>query len=104
MTLIRKTINVKAPLTNEQLIELDEASKKSIIVDDECPEITEAEFAQFAEIAQKRREERKNPIVSIRLSPDTLDKAKKLGKGYTGILSRVIDKALNSPEFLRECL
>ena len=81
MTLIRKTINVKAPLTNEQLIELDEASKKSIIVDDECPEITEAEFAQFAEIAQKRREERKNPIVSIRLSPDTLDKAKKLSKG-----------------------
>ena len=104
MTLIRKTINVKAPLTNEQLIELDEASKKSIIVDDECPEITEAEFAQFAEIAQKRREERKNPIVSIRLSPDTLDKAKKLGKGYTEILSRIIDKALNSPEFLRECL
>ena len=68
MTLIRKTINVKAPLTNEQLIELDEASKKSIIVDDECPEITEAEFAQFAEIAQKRREERKN-LLSPYVSP-----------------------------------
>lgn len=104
MTLIRKTINVKEPLTKEQLLEMDEASHKPIIIDDECPEITEAEFAQFAEIAKKRRDERKKPIVSIHLSPDTLDKAKKLGKGYTGILSRIIDKALDSPEFLRECL
>ena len=31
------------------------------------------------------------------------EKAKKLGKGYTGILSRILENALNNPEILKQC-
>lgn len=104
MTLIRKTIDVKAPLTKNQMAELEQASKMGVVADNDCPEITDAEYAKFAELAKKRREEQRKPLVSIRLNPETYAKAKKLGKGYTGILSRLLDMAINNPEMLRKCL
>ena len=104
ITLIRKKIDVKAPLTDKQMIELENAASMKVVMDDDCPEITDAEFAKFVEMAKKRREEHRKPLVSIRLNPETYAKAKKLGKGYTGILSRLLDMAINNPEMLRKCL
>ena len=39
--------------------------------------------------------------ISLRLSPGTLNKAKALGKGYTSVLSRLLDLAINDEEMLK---
>lgn len=49
-------------------------------------------------------QERRKMLVSIRLSPETFEKAKKLGRGYTGILSRLLDMALSNPDMVKKCL
>jgi hypothetical protein len=41
---------------------------------------------------------------SRRLSPEALKKAKMLGKGYTSVLSRILEEALDSPETIRHNL
>lgn len=104
MAMIYKSINVKEPLTSVELAELEAAEKKSAIYDDDCPELTDEQLSMFAAIAKKRREERRKMLVSIRLSPETFEKAKKLGRGYTGILSRLLDMALSNPDMVKKCL
>ena len=42
--------------------------------------------------------------VLLRLSPATIEKAKLLGKEYTGILERLLDLAVNDPETVKKCL
>lgn len=103
--MIYKSINVKEPLTSVELAELEAAEKKSAIYDDDdCPELTDEQLSVFAAIAKKRREERRKMLVSIRLSPETFEKAKKLGRGYNGILSRLLDMALSNPDMVKKCL
>lgn len=41
MTLIRKKIDVKAPLTDKQLVELENAAGMKVVMDGDCPEITD---------------------------------------------------------------
>ena len=66
--------------------------------------MTEEEMNELRKIAQQRREETKKILISLRLSNKTLEKAKSLGKGYTGLLSRVLDLAIEDPEMLKRCL
>ena len=44
------------------------------------------------------------PTISLRISPVTLQKAKQYGKGYTGLLSRLLDVAINDEELVRKCI
>lgn len=104
MAIVNKTINVKAPLTAEQIAEIDAAAKMPIIFDDDCPELTDEQLHKFAKLAKEQREQRRKKIISLRISTETLVKAQKLGKGYTSILSRILEKALDNPEFLKQCL
>ncbi len=68
------------------------------------PKVSDSDLdALRAEIALKKENRRKQNI-TLRLSPDTIDKAKSLGKGYSTILSRIVESALDDPEFLRKCL
>ncbi|WP_294160746.1 BrnA antitoxin family protein [uncultured Selenomonas sp.] len=90
--------------TEEQLERIRKAASFPITYDEDCPELTDEQYAEFASIAEKQREARKKQIVSLRLSPDTLRKAKKLGRGYTGVLSRLLDLAINDPQMVARCL
>lgn len=58
----------------------------------------------MAQIARQRRAAKVKPVVSLRINPQTLDKAKATGKGYTGFLSRLLDNAINDPELVRKSL
>lgn len=104
MTIIRKMIYEGQQPTAEQIKEIEEAAKRPITFDEDCPELTEEQIKQFAMLARKQRAERRKQIVSLRLSPTTLDKAKALGKGYTAVLSRLLDMAINNPEMVKKCL
>lgn len=66
--------------------------------------MTAEQYEEFAAIAEQKREERKKQVLTLRVSPSTMNKAKALGKGYTGILSRLLELALDDPEMVRKCL
>ena len=88
-------------LTDEERRELENATEKPIIFDEDSPEMTDEMLMQFKRM---NREERVKQTISIRLSPSTLNKAKSFGKGYTAVLSRLLDLAINDEEMLKKCL
>ena len=92
---------LKSELTQEELSDLEAAADKPIIYDEDSPEMTKEMLMQFKRM---NKEERVKQTVSLRLSPSTLNKAKSLGKGYTSVLSRLLDLAINDEEMLKKCL
>ncbi|MCD8249133.1 MAG: BrnA antitoxin family protein [Lachnospiraceae bacterium] len=91
-------------LTEEQENMLREAEKLPIVFDEDSPELTDEELAQFYRISEKRREDRKKQPVTLRLSPQALNTAKSLGKGYTSVLSRILESALKDKDVIQKYL
>ncbi len=96
-----KLSDLNAELTEEELRELDEAEKKEPIFDDDSPLMMKEQLMQFKRI---NHENRTKPTISLRISPSTLKKAKQYGKGYTGLLSRLLDAAIDDEELVRKCI
>ena len=101
---VKKNIDINAPLTDAQRTMLEASSKKTITFDEDCPELTDTELSEFKRISEMNRESRRKPTVTIRLSPQALAKAKSLGKGYTSVLSRILETALNDNDMIKKCL
>ena len=59
MAMIRKMIYENAPLTPEQIKQIEEADKKPIVFDDDCPELTKAQLMEIAAMAAKQRADRR---------------------------------------------
>ena len=91
-------------LTEEQIQMLREAAGKPIVYDDDCPELTDEQIAEFRRVYEQKQATRRKQNVTLRLTPETIRKAKALGKGYTAILSRIIEGALNDPAILQKYL
>ena len=104
MAISKMTVKVGQKPTKEQKKRIREAMKRPIVYDDDSPELTEEQYKAFAIVAAEQRKARKKELVSIRLSHDTLEKAKMLGSGYTGVLSRLLTMALDNPDMVRKCL
>ncbi|MDO5787258.1 MAG: hypothetical protein Q4P09_06070 [Phascolarctobacterium sp.] len=60
MVMIRKMIYENEPLTPEQIKQIEEADKKPIVFDDDCPELTEEQLREIAVMAAKQRAKRRN--------------------------------------------
>lgn len=90
--------------TKEQIEMLKQAADRPIFFDEDCPELSEADLAQFKKISDERKNERRKQTVTLRVSPSTLAKAKSLGAGYSGVLSRMLDLCLNDPDIIKRCL
>ncbi len=101
---MQRKISSDLKLTEDQIREIEEAKKRPIVYDDDCPKLTMEQYAEMAEIARKQRRERKKQVVALRIDPETLEKAKATGKGYTGFLSRLLDNAINDPEMVAKSL
>lgn len=103
---MKKTIKIEklGDITEKQLMEIENAKRHDIVFDEDSPEITEEMMEQFRRVAKEKREERQKQVLTLRVSAETMKKAKSLGKGYTGILSRILEYALNDPEIIRRCL
>lgn len=104
MAIKKMTVRVGQKPTEEQKKRIREAMKRPIVYDDEAPELTEEQYKAFAIVAEQQRAARKKELVSIRLPHETMEKAKMLGRGYTGVLSRLLTMALDNPEMVRKCL
>lgn len=102
--IIQRIIEPDTPLTEEQKKMIKDMETRPITPDEDCPELTEEQLADFKRISAEKREERCKQTVTIRLSPQALAKAKSLGKGYTSVLSRILENALNDTETIRNNL
>ena len=102
--IVRKEIDITKPLTPEELEMLKEAEAAPIVFDEDCPELTEEQLAEFHRVSEIRKEERRKKTVTIRLSSKSLSKAKSLGKGYTSVLSRILEEALDDDDLIRKYL
>lgn len=99
-----KNIDLNSPLTDAQIAMLQALEARPYEPDTDCPELTEAQLSQFRRVAEQKREERRKQTVTLRLSPQALKKAKSLGKGYTSVLSRILENALDNPEIIHHNL
>ncbi len=104
MAIVHYNLDPNAKPTKEQEEELKEAAKAPIVYDEDCPKLTDEQLEEFARIAKIQREERKKKVIALRVKTSTLEKAKKLGKGYTSILSKMIDLCIDDKELLQKCL
>ncbi|MBE5808040.1 MAG: hypothetical protein E7317_06845 [Clostridiales bacterium] len=102
--IVRVTIHEGQLPTKEQIREIETASIRPIEPDEDSPVLTDEQYAQMAAIARARRAENNKPVVSLRISPETLRKAKATGKGYTGFLSRLLDNAIDDPAIVKRSL
>ena len=102
--MVVKEIDVNRKLSEEELRMLEEAERMPIVYDEDSPELSDDELSQFKRISEVRKEERRKQTVTLRLSPRALKKAKSLGKGYTSVLSRILEAALNDNEIIKKCL
>ncbi|MCD7957322.1 MAG: BrnA antitoxin family protein [Lachnospiraceae bacterium] len=102
--IIRKNIDVTQEVTSDQIEMLEAAAKQPVVYDEDSPELTEEELAEFSRISEKRREERRKEVITLRLSPQAVKTAKSLGKGYTSVLSRILENALMDKELIQRYL
>lgn len=102
--IIRKEIDITKPLTAEQKEMLKRAEAMPITFDEDCPELTAEQLSQFRRVSEIKREERRKQTVTLRLSPAAARKAKSLGRGYTSVLSRIIEAALSDSDTIRRFL
>ncbi len=97
-------MDVKKAPTKEQLKMLEKAEKMPISFDEDCPELSDEDLKNFRRISDERKNERRKQTVTLRVTPATLAKAKALGAGYSGVLSRMLDLCLNDPDIIKKCL
>lgn len=102
--IVRTVIHVGQKPTDAQIKEIENASSKPVVTDEDVPELTLEQYKEMADIAKKRDAKKVKPVVTLRISPDTLEKARATGKGYTGFLSRLLDNAINDPQIVSKSL
>ncbi len=101
---IRKEIDLNKPLTAEQKQMLEDLKTRPVQPDEDCPELTSEQLSQLVRVSEMRRDERRKQTVTLRLSPQALRTAKSLGKGYTSVLSRILESALKDTEIIKHYL
>lgn len=100
----RKDIDLSKPVNDKQKKMLELLQERPVQPDEDCPELTEEQLAQFRRVSDIRREERNKQSITIRLSPQAIKTAKSLGKGYTSVLSRILEAALSDSETIKHFL
>ena len=91
-------------LTKEEIEMLDRMESMPITFDEDCPELTAEQLAKFRRISDENRAGRRKQSVTLRLSPRAIKKARSLGKGYTSVLSRILESALEDNELIQRYL
>ena len=81
-----------------------EAAQRKPVFDEDNPEMNDEQLAGLRRVHEQMQLERRRQNVTLRLKPQTIRKAKELGKGYTGILSRIIESVLDDPATLTKYL
>ena len=101
---VKSTLSSNDVMPEEVRAELEALKDKPVTYDEDCPQLTEEQLAQFRLAIERRQEERRRAPVTLRLHPQALRKAKSLGKGYTRVLSDIVETVLNDDVLLKSFL
>ena len=102
MAIIKSTVRVGQKIPKEVIKELRQAARRPINYTEDAPRSSPEALKEFAQLAAERNRRKKKQTVTIRITPDILDKYKTMGSGYTGIMSDVLSYAVNNPSVLVE--
>lgn len=102
--IVRKRIDINKPLTEEQIAMIERAAKMPIPEDSDIPPLTKEQLAEFHRVSKEHDISRRKVMVTLRISPWALSRAKSLGKGYTAVLSRILEDALANPDVIEKYL
>ena len=91
-------------LSKAEMQMLARAKTMPIVYDEESPKLSKNELAQFKHYSEINHKKRIKETISLRVSNATKEKLKSLGKGYTGVISRLIDYAFDNPSLLKKCV
>ena len=102
--IIRTVIKSNDKPTPEAVAEVNEAYKHPVTTDSDSPVFTYEEMVEMIKNTEKMRAARKKEVVTLRLPVSVIDKAKAVGKGYTGFLARLIENAINDKDMVARSL
>jgi uncharacterized protein (DUF4415 family) len=108
MGIIKLTGKAGRKIPKEVLREVKRVARESRKHPDEydpdCPPSSPQALAEFAAQARELRKRKSSPVVSIRVKPETLEKFKALGRGYSGTMGDVLNYVADNPEILAKVL
>ena len=104
MGITRVTIKPGDEMPEELKQEVRQAAKRPIVYDEDSPYFTYEELVEMVEKTKERKRQEKKEVVALRVRPATLERAKSVGKGYTGFMSRLLDLAIMDPEMVQKAL
>ena len=102
MGIIKSTVRVGEKPPKEVIKRLKAAARRPINYTAEAPRSSPEVLKEFAQLAAERNRRKKKQTVTIRITPDVLERYKTMGSGYTGIMSDVLQYAVNNPSVLTE--
>ena len=102
--MVVKQIDITKGPTDKQKEMLMQALKNPITYDEDSPFLSDEDLKEFRRIAKQNRDDRRKQTISLRLSPQAAEKARSLGKGYTSILARILEIALQDNEIIKKAL
>ena len=102
--IVRKIVRPGDKPTPVQIEEVKNAARYPIVFDEDDPELTYEEMLEMVKATKNRPSDRRKEVVTLRLSPATIKKAKATGKGYTGFLARLIENAINDKDMVSRSL
>ena len=102
--IIRKEIDVSAPLTPEQIKMLEEMDKRLVVPDEDSPAYSKEELIRLKKLAEQKRAEKHSQVVTVRLSDKSMEKAKSLGTSSASVLSHILEIVLNNDNLLKQCM
>ena len=102
--IIRKEIDLSAPLTPEQIKMLEEMDKRPVVPDEDSPAYSKEELIRLKKLAEQKRAEKQDLIVPVRLSLQSMEKAKSLGTNSATVLSQLLERLLNNDNLLKQCM
>jgi hypothetical protein len=86
-------LNENATITDNERKILTEAKKKTILYDEDSPELTADMERAF--IAARKSKPYHGERLTLYVSPATMEKIKHMGTDYIAILSHLLDKAVD---------
>jgi uncharacterized protein (DUF4415 family) len=102
MAIIRSTVRVGEKPPKEVVKRLRQAARRPINYTEDAPRSSPEALKEFAQLAAERNRRKKKKSITIRVSPDILERYKTMGSGYTGIMADVLKYAISNPAVLSE--
>ena len=104
MAIIKSTVRVGEKPPKEVIKRLKQAARRPINYTEEAPRSSPEALKEFAHLAAERNRRKKKQTITIRITPEVLESYKTMGSGYTGIMSDVLQYAVNNPAVLAEAI